>query len=149
MTIYLDNLGIECYGNFTMQNLKVAKSEIEAKIKILVEELEVINRALNIQEKYGKNGKDSGHEKNATSITRGSFLDSDEIEAAILSINGNFKLKDIEEAASSMFSNKRVSRNAISTVLLKLIGEKKLEYVRERSGRTPAIYCKMAIRTRK
>ncbi len=71
------------------------------------------------------------------------FPEPEEIEKAILKLNGDFKAKDVPEAVKAMFSDKRAgSPNAISTVLHQMIEQEKLVYVRIRRGRRPAIYRK-------
>jgi len=125
-----------------MQNLKVIKAELEEKIEDLNEELEVINKALEIQEKHSSKSKENGagFAKNVNPEKR--FAQPEEIEKAILAIDGDFKAKEVEEAIKSV-RKLNIGPNAVAIALFKLVNQtKQIEYIRERSGRTAAIYCR-------
>lgn len=72
----------------------------------------------------------------------GTFLKSRDVEKAILSIDGVFYAKDVPAAIGRMFPGKyHHSKSAIPNALNKLTKiEKKLEYVEEKSGQSPASY---------
>lgn len=136
MKFNLDNLATIHYSNFTMQNLKVIKAEIEEKIRGLQNDLDVVNNALKIQKKH------SGAKfVNGDFPTEDNFPSNEEIEEAILKIKAEFRAKQVPAIIQKTFPDRtRCSPNAVAFALHKLIKEKKLEYVRERAGRTPAIY---------
>jgi hypothetical protein len=141
MKIYIDNIGKIGYLSLSMQNLKVIKVEIENKIQALNQELEVINRALEIQSKHSST-KSEVIESDLEQFKNGNaFPEPEEIEKAILGIKESFKAEDVPAFVVKTFPHRtKCSKNAVATGLYQLIKNGKLEYVRKRAGRRPAIY---------
>jgi hypothetical protein len=124
-----------------MFNLRATKAEIEKKIQALNQELEVINRALEIQSKHNS-VKPDAVEPDLDKFNNGkAFAEPEEIEKAILATKDSFKAEDVPAIVTKMFPHRtECAQNAVPTVLYQLIKREKLEYVRERAGRRPAIY---------
>ena len=140
MKFYIDNLGKMDYSGLTMQNLKLLKRKIEAEIESLNAELDTINKALEIQSKHAKPGR---FDIDLKSVKSGNgFADPEEIEKAIMGITGDFQSEDVPKHMQEILAGKTASSNAIGTALHQLIKAGKLQYVRERAGRRPAIYRK-------
>lgn len=116
----------------SMSDLLMLKSELERQ-------LSVINEAIKIQQQYAKEpGAPVTLETIKEQTTR---VTSDEIETIILSMTGDFLAKEVANQIEKKYSGKVVyDKTVIPNLLHKLITDKKLEYVRERSGRAGAIY---------
>jgi len=119
-----------------MKEMILIKAELERQ-------LSVINEALKIHSKLKESNGNENRSDVETTEDRRTFLSSEDIERAIMEINGNFSAKDVPQAVSRKFPDKiHYNENSIASSLHKLITEDKLRYVRERSGRKGAIYCK-------
>jgi hypothetical protein len=145
MKIYLANIGEKAYAGFNMSELNLLLQRIDQQIAILEKEKLAVKEVLKIESRH-KNGNTKAfidemlNSRNSDSAAI--FAEPEEIERAILKINGNFKLKDIPASILTMFPKKTFTKNAITTTLNRLINTKKLYFVQERNGRTPAIYHK-------
>ncbi len=128
-----------------MSELNLLLQRIDQQIAILEKEKLAVKEVLKIESRH-KNGNTKAfidemlNSRNSDSAAI--FAEPEEIERAILKINGNFKLKDIPASILTMFPKKTFTKNAITTTLNRLINTKKLYFVQERNGRTPAIYHK-------
>jgi hypothetical protein len=138
MKVYIDKLREMPY-DLPMKDIKYLLKAIDGQIANLQSQRGILQKALEIQEQHG-NGKPNvtiSEERRVTNL-----LESEQIEKAILKINGDFKSKDVPAAAEAMFPGTTCNPDSVPSILHQMIEAKKLKYVSERSGRRGAIYRK-------
>lgn len=122
--IYIDKHMKNEYLHWTMTELQIAIEDLERRLKIL---------------------KAAQAELEKPTIANGNgrpiHIESDDVEKTILEIDGEFSAKEVPAAIDRKFPQKAYyNKSAIPVALYKLTAEKKLDYVRRRSGRKGAIY---------
>ncbi len=127
-----------------MSELLTLKNHYESIKADAEKNLQNIERLIGKEAELAKNGQ------LAVSTDRpaiGTFLKTKDVQKVIMSIDGTFSTRDVQNTIDRSYPGKtHIGKSVIANTLIKLIKEKKLEYVEKRSGQTPATYRKVSRR---